>query len=180
MKKLLIIPFIALAVGCTSKPNHGEGNQAAEISYDSITDSVVDEEQVLDSIPAEAAISDEEIASIYKSGISLKKGKESKKWVGDTTDPDITLPVTLTNNMGITLSPDDYIITYTEEIMGDDIEFDASTVKRNKTKKGPEIEPGESVEVKLFERCALKIMNPKVKIKISKEEFARRYREENS
>lgn len=178
MKKFLILPLVALAVGCTSKPSYEDEKQAT--NYDSVVETGAMETETIDSIPDEQTISDEEIDSIYKNGISLQKGKESKKWIGDTTDPDITLPVTLTNNMGITLYPDDYIVSYIVERMGDDIEFDISTVKKNRTKKGPEIRSGQSAEVVLFEGCALKIKNPKVKIKISKDEFARRYREAHS
>ena len=180
MKKILGSLLILLCLtNCSKKREQVYENDSSGIS-DSITQ-VQDEGDtaVLSTMTPEATIDQEDLEALYKNGVSLNKGKLSKKWIGDTTDPDITLPVTITNNTGIILYPDDYIVTYTAEQMGDDIEIEDFTVKKNRTKKGPEIGNGESVEIKLFERCALKISNPKVKLKISTEEFARRYREAN-
>lgn len=81
--------------------------------------------------------------------------------------------------MGITLYPEDYTITYTLEEMGDNIESADCTVKKKRTAKGSEIPAGESIQVTLFERCALKISKVKAKLNISREDFAERYREAN-
>ena len=181
MEKILSCLIILLCLTGCSKKN---GSKIYEFESSHISDSATPVQNVEDfstssTMESETSVSQEELDELYKNGVSLVKGKESKKWIGDTTDPDITLPVTITNNMGITLYPEDYVVTYTMEQMGDDIEIEDCTVKKKRTKKGPEIVNGVSVEIKLFEGAALKIINPKVKLKISKEEFERRYRESN-
>lgn len=115
-----------------------------------------------------------DIDKLYKSGLVLKKGKASKKWIGDQTDPDITLPVTITNNTGVDLSPEDYIISYKIEFIGQDSDGLLDGFTKNATKRGPHLANGESATVKLFERCVLAIKGPKVKLKISKEELLNR------
>lgn len=168
--KLVLLPLGMVMIGCSHNAN--SDNARADYS-DSPSQEAVQQMEV------KPTVSEETIDSIYKEGLNIEVGSPSKKWVGDSTDPDITLPVTVSNEMGITLYPEDYTITYTVEEMGDDIEFDDCTVKKKRTAKGSEIPAGESIQVTLFERCALKISKVKAKLNISREDFAERYREAN-
>ena len=185
MKKLATILMLAfplfLATSCGGNKDGGDEVKTPSGSSDSVvaevTDSVVTEDTTTATATeqnSEEAASSIDIDKAYKNALSLKKGKISEKEIPDQDDPDMTLPVTITNNSDITLNPSDYTINYSIERMeqvGDYLEG----VTKKRTKTGPKLAPGESATVKIFEKYCLGINNPKVKLKISKEEFAKRY-----
>lgn len=180
MKKLLLGSAVLLMLtGCSGKndsSNSNEANPNDTLSQTITTTDTTASQQIAADPTAQNNTPQVDVDELYENGLVLSQGKKSEKIVGDNTDPDITLPVTITNNTGIDLNPEDYIISYkVSEMYADGSGLDSRV--RSATQKGPKIANGESVTIKLFQSCVLDIKNPKAKLKIDKEKFAERLNE---
>ena len=182
MKKLLFgavsLLLLASCSGNSASEKTNEGN-TTHSDQTVVNSEFADTTSRIDSV-ADTSSQDKipqiDVDYLYKKGLVLSKGKKSKKWVGDNDDPDVTLPVTITNNTGIDLNPVDYIISYNVDEMyatGGGLESRVISA----TQKGPKIANGEKVTVKLFKSNVLDIINPKVKLKLDKKKFAERLKE---
>lgn len=121
------------------------------------------------------SIDKEEIDKQYNNAISLVAGKPSKVFEGDHVMPHVTLPITLVNNTDVDLTPSDYTIGYTISFEYQTDEDILDVGYKPASKKGPLLPAGQSVDFTLFHKETFDIDNPKAKLKISKEEFAKRY-----
>ena len=179
MKKLIFgAVALFLMASCTG------GSRTEKTSEDSIrtADSIAQvqaaaEQAHLDSLRRDS-IMQETIAQQFKNAITLTPGKKSKQMLFEHTDKIIDWPLTLVNNTNITLTPNDYVITYLEEEEILNSEGDLVMVKKNRTMKGPELLPGATATATIHDSSTEDIRNPKVKLLISKDEFAKRYREQ--
>ena len=119
----------------------------------------------------------------FKNALTMKKGKESKKWIGDTTDPNISVPVTIHNNTDIPIKGSDYSIAYTYGYTdgvdedGDGCDDYIDFFNKKAKKKGVDIAPRSSVTITIFEKTVTDISNIKLKNNLTKNEFEKRFRE---
>ena len=122
-----------------------------------------------------------EIDKQYSNALSLNlnKGKKKETYQGDNQCAGIYWPLIVKNNTDITLTPDDYTITYVghDEIQDDDgylVPYD-----KKESLRVPELQPQSSETVILSVPVGkyFSISNPKIKLLISKEEFIKRYNE---
>lgn len=154
------------------------GNSAKKAEEARIADSIA-EQRIADSIAQveqerqlEQAREDSIAGAMYDNAISISKGKER---ISETWPPsesfNITVPVTVTNNTDVTLTPDDYTITYSERLEYSDGDGYEDTPK---SMKGPELAPGGSASVTLYGQNITGIAKVKVKKNISAEEFKAR------
>lgn len=114
-------------------------------------------------------------AQLYEDALTFEAGEISMKNVPETEYNNYTQPITIKNNSIIALTPEDYIITY--EYEHDDWDVDGIiTVTSQDSIKGIEIAPNSTL-VAIINKDGLGLKNTSVKLKISQEEFEKRYKE---
>ena len=180
MKKVLLL---ALPILVMASCGNREAEKAAEDSA-RMVDSIAKIEEArqkaeqarIDSIRQDSILNSQ-IEEQYKNAITLNPGKKSVRQLDEHTDKIVDWPLELVNNTDIALSSNDYEITYLEEYEDMTPEGDLEMFKKNRKLKGPDLSPKGSGEAKIHDSSTEDIRNPKVKLKISKEEFAKRYRE---
>ena len=142
----------------------------------------VAEQTRLDSIRQDS-INSIEIEKQYSNALHLNLNKKEKKetYQGDNQYPRIYWPLIVKNNTDITLTPDDYTITYVGHGETQDREGYLVDYDKKETLKVPELKPQSSETVILSVPVGkyFSISDPKIKLRISKEEFAKRYKENN-
>lgn len=182
MKKLLFFAMsLILMAGCSGNGASEKANEDSIRIADSIAKveaaQAAAEQARLDSIAMDSimqiAIDDQ-----YKNAITLNPGKKAVKQLFEHTDKVIDWPLSLTNNTDITLSPQEYTIMYVEEYEDTTPYGDLEMVKKNRNLVGPELTPGTTAVATIHNPGTEDIFNPKVKLLISKEEFAKRFKEE--
>lgn len=107
----------------------------------------------------------------YDKAVTLTPGKKSMRPDPYSECLAYKLPVTVTNNTSSTLSPDDYVISYTL-VVANCSDGSVPDSYFSRTIKGQEIAPGKSITVTIADSCCEDLRNPKVKLKMSREEFA--------
>lgn len=177
---LLGTSVLLILTGCSRNSDSLNSNETTQ--NENVMDTTAWEQTVYETssqdITPQVDVEQVDVDNLYKNGLVLSKGKKSKKRVVDNDDLDITLPVTITNNTGIDLDPEDYVINYKVEEMYETSEgLDSRLISA--TQEGPEIANGETVTVKLFKSNVLDIRNPKVKLKLDKQKFVERLNEVN-
>ena len=189
MKKLLFgAAALLMMASCAGKEGAEKANDESAEAGDSITQ-VETAQKAEEAAKAEADIARQdsitsiEIAKQYSKALelNLNKGKKKETYKGDNQSAGIHWPLIVKNNTDITLTPDDYTITYVghDEIQDDEgylVPYD-----KKETLKVPELKP-HSTETVILSVPAGKyftISNPKIKLRISKEEFIKRYKETN-
>ena len=115
-----------------------------------------------------------DFTKLYEEALSITCGEVEQK---DEPGPFIYMcymPVTIHNNSAIPLSPEDYIINYKYE---DEITVDGmleDTILDTNT-KGPELSPNSDTEF-VIKQSGITITGANVKLKISQDEFEKRYK----
>lgn len=181
MKKPLFAAGLALLLGMTVSCSGNKENQenAANADTAAVAEAAEParsaEQMRLDSLRQDSVMN-AEIDAEYAKGITLTEGKKSSNWIPESSGKVVKWPLTLINNTGIVLSPKDYTITYTETAEKD-VNGELRDVTKKRTMEGPELQPGQPSEVTINKTMVLDITKPKVKLTISKEEFAARYKE---
>ena len=118
-KQLFIIAGLFLLCSCG-------GQNAEKMREDSIrrADSLAAAEATAEQERLEAMQRDSIVAANagqkYDNAISITPGKKNKKHVPESSFYSIQWPCTITNNTDITLSPDDYQISFVETYEGQD------------------------------------------------------------
>ena len=182
MKKLLFFAMsLILMAGCSGNGASEKANEDSVRIADSIAKveaaQAVAEQARLDSIAMDS-IMQITIDDQYKNAITLNPGKKAVKQLFEHTDKVIDWTLNLTNNTDITLSPQEYTITYVEEYEDTTPYGDLEMFKKNRNLVGPELAPGATAVATIHNPGTEDIFNPKVKLLISKEEFAKRFKEE--
>lgn len=163
MKNTIIIAGLVVLTACGGKKDEGQ-------SQDTV---LIEEQATIENVETSAKPSEAEIRQQFDNAIAMTVGKKTEKWEPESSIPTISLPVTITNNTDVTLSPSDYKITYTETY---EDTVDGELVDKSMTNKveGPEIPANSSVEYTITKR-AQDISNPKVSLTISFDDFSKKY-----
>lgn len=113
--------------------------------------------------------------SLYSVAITFVPGEVTRKDVPGVYLLQCTMPLTIQNNTAISFSPEDYEISY-EYIVEDTVDGELVDTAKKGSLKGPELPANSSVETSIVEG-GLGLENPSVKLTINKEEFEKRYKE---
>lgn len=177
MKKLLFGAAVLLLLANCSGKDDSQNKSLEKVESENM---VVDTETP-DSLSVQTdntKIAEEQ----YATAITLVPGKKKNFWYSGDESPydetNIVWDCTVTNNSDVPLKANDYTISYKLIYFGDD--FDR-TLSKVKTIKGPDLNPKETKTVKIDSRKlrvpTKDIKSPSVKLKISKDEFVKRYME---
>ena len=186
MKKLLFFAMsLILMAGCSGNGASEKANEDSIRIADSIAKveaaQAAAEQARLDSIRQDS-INSIEIEKQYSNALTLNLDKRKKKetYQGDNQCAGIYWPLIVKNNTDITLTPADYTITYVGHDEIQDNEGYLVHYNKKESLKVPELQPQSSETVILSVPVGkyFSISDPKVKLLISKEEFAKRFREE--
>ncbi|MCH5318207.1 MAG: zinc ribbon domain-containing protein [Paramuribaculum sp.] len=118
----------------------------------------------------------EKIDHYYENGLSLIAGKTVYKHYEESSVGNVTVKCSITNNSDVEWYADDYAITYMTESEWQGRDGDLYYGWLSHTAEGVNVKPGETVE-KTISNSGDAAKNFKIKVKISKEDFAQRYRE---
>lgn len=177
MKKILLVAAAALTLASC-----GSGNKADNATETEVVE-VVDSAYIADSIAAAAkdaegarldSIRQDSIATaMFENALTVTPGKVKLVPIANTEGTTASLPVTITNNTDVTILAADYDVTYTEKYAtcSDGSSPDGS--RKNKV-AGVDIEPGATATITLKGDFLTNIVKPAAKLKISKEELAKR------
>ena len=134
------------------------------------------EQSRLDSIRQDS-IMKRQIDEEYQKGLVIESSKSKYRYIGDSTvSGEFRRDCKIKNNTSIDLCDEDYEIIYQYEDL-DTIDGELYPVKKNKSMKGRALESGEAYDfvIKIIGDGLLK---PSVKMKISKKEFEKRFKEQ--
>ena len=187
---LFFVLMLSVIGGCSDRKS--QDNDKDQEAYHRILDSIAATEEVgtveakesqVDSIHLdtmrEDSIMKKQIDEEYRKGLVLEASKSNYKYVGDgTVAGEFRRDCKIINNTSIVLTDKDYQISYQYEDV-DTIDGELWPVKKNKTMKGKELVPGGTYEF-VIKIIGESLSKPSVKLKISKKEFEKRFREQTS
>lgn len=177
MKKLLFGgAALFLIASCNGNGSTGKANEDYE-STDNQTDQIEDTKitTALDQASMDS-IMNVQIDDEYKKGLTVKAGKEKVKNIPETTMTKMTLPLIVDNKTSVTWEDGDYEITYSylTEYWDENGEEDRWFPKKA---KGKHIGPNETITI-TDKNDGWEFKNVKLKPKLSKEEFALRFKKQ--
>ena len=141
-----------------------------------------DQETIKEDSIREDSLLNVQVEEQFKNALTMTKGKQSKKWIGDATDPNISVPVNIQNNTDIPIKGSDYSIDYTYGYTagvdedGDGMDDNIEAFDKKTKKKGVDIAPRSSETIVIHEKDVTDISNIKLKFTLTKEEFEKRFR----
>lgn len=157
--------------GCSHKPSEAELAAMEKAKADSIAE--VRLQMQRDSLRRDS-IWQAEMMADYNKGLTVTLGKQNYTFFPYREGAVITQPLTITNNTGATLLPDDYVIDYILEFATCSDGTLPNDVMPDEM-KGPTLDPGKSVSLVIKKDCDV-IRGVKAHIKLTPEEFIERMR----
>ena len=134
------------------------------------------EQARLDSVRQDS-IMKRQIDEEYQKGLVLESSKSKFRNIGDATvSGEFSRDCKIINNTSIVLSVEDYLITYQYGDL-DTVDGELYPVRKNKSMKGITLEPGETYDF-VIKVIGDDLLKPSVKMKISKKEFEKRFKEQ--
>lgn len=173
MRKLLVIPALAVLAACAGGGNTDKGTDSTAVDSTEIKAKEMEMARQ-DSIRQDSLLTIK-ADSLYATALTFNAGKASVKYRPESEIADAVLPVTVTNNTDVVIPGDAYKITYslTSEVTRGGEFVDVTSTK---TENGVEV-PARGTATVTIKKTGNAIKFKSGSLTISKEDFAKLLKE---